>query len=168
MARYYRVMDKSRYRQGYKFKFKRRISPHIENPRTKFEIHVFADASEQDFGQRHYSLIFGKSSIIPPEFRKEDGSIKMQSMPRCELQAAYNTVKTVRFVVHELQLQLEDIQIWTDNMVVIDWLRSDKSCGVFEDNSLDVIRHFKVAHVLGPPLESRRYFFTRARPCERF
>ena len=147
--------------KGYQFKFPRPISRHIRNPRAKFELHAFADASEQGFGTAIYlvtilngerisSLIFGKSSIIPPKFRKEDGSIKVESMPRCELQAAFNTVKAVRFVVHELQVKLEDIQIWTDNMVVIDWLRSNKSCGVFEDNRLDVIRHFKVAHVLGP------------------
>jgi hypothetical protein len=63
--------------------------------------------------------------------------------------AAFNTVKAIKFIKKELDIEFTDVCLWTDSMCVVDWLRSQTPVARFEDNKLAVIADFKVKHIEG-------------------
>ncbi|GFU74540.1 uncharacterized protein TNCV_550791 [Trichonephila clavipes] len=92
------------------------------------EIHGFADASERCYGAAVYCksknlksetlvrLISSKSRVAP---------IKSLTIPRLELCAAGLLAKLVKRVVAALQLETAELYLWSDSMIVLEWLRKE-------------------------------------------
>ncbi|GFV09458.1 integrase catalytic domain-containing protein [Trichonephila clavipes] len=92
------------------------------------EIHGFADASERCYGAAVYCksknlksetlvrLITSKSRVAP---------IKSLTIPRLELCAAVLLAKLVKRVVAALQLETAELYLWSDSMIVLEWLRKE-------------------------------------------
>ncbi|XP_045032691.1 uncharacterized protein LOC123474542 [Daphnia magna] len=94
---------------------------------TRFELHVFCDASEVAFGACCYlrmeceenvdtKFVFAKSRVAP---------IKSLSIPRLELQAAVLATRIAVSVKKELRLPIHSTLFWTDSEVVLKWLKSE-------------------------------------------
>jgi hypothetical protein len=117
----------------------------------QLQIHAFADASIRGLGLAVYSrvvhpqsssiqtqLLFSKSLTLPTKLSS--------SIPRAELQSVHNAAKVMDFLKSELKMPFT-YQIWSDSTCVIDWLRSKKLIGRYEDNRLKVIAPHPVSHV---------------------
>ena len=113
--------------------------------RTKMELHVLCDASEQAFacvaylritGNERTSLAFvmGKSRVAP---------LKPMSIPRLELQAAVMGARMAKCITDGHNVNIHAIHFWTDSRTVLCWIRSDA-------------RRYKqfVAHRVGEILET--------------
>lgn len=92
-----------------------------------YQLHVFCDASDVAYGCVAYlrmidefdtvqiSLVFGKSRLAP---------IKVQTIPRLELQAAVIGARIGQMVVNELEYNIEKVLFWTDSTAVLHFLKS--------------------------------------------
>ena len=109
---------------------------------SSVELHCFADASKLGFGTLCYlrtfdgssyacSFVTGKSRVAPSP---------QQSIPRLELCAAAATVKLVKAVRRELDLNFNRIMYWTDSTTVLSYIKStSKRRPVFESNRIKLI-----------------------------
>ena len=117
--------------------------PEIRIPRTVHnlsknpasQLHIFVDASmaamaavsylrttnSQTGHQQAYFLI-GKCKVAPN---------KQISVPKMELQAAVIGVRLLKLIQKEMTLKFDQIFLWSDSQVVLDWLASNKKQKVF-------------------------------------
>lgn len=94
------------------------------------ELHYFCDASTFGYGavaymrtidnrgDIHVSFVVGKSRLAP---------IKIVTIPRLELSAATLAVRLHTTIMHELQMEIDDIQFWTDSTTVLYYIRNKES-----------------------------------------
>lgn len=95
-----------------------------------FQLHHFADASENGYGtvtyllltndhdQKRCTFMLGKSRVAP---------LKQVTIPRMELTAATIAVKMDRMLRQELQINLEDSNFWTDSTTVLRYIENDST-----------------------------------------
>lgn len=110
-----------------------------------FQLHHFADASENRYGtvtyllltndhnQRSCTFMMGKSRVAP---------LKQVTIPRMELTAATIPVKMDRMLRQELQINLEESNFWTDSITVLRYIENDSTrfFKTFVANRISLIR----------------------------
>lgn len=109
-----------------------------------FQLHHFADASENGYGtvtyllltnehdQRTCTFMMGKSRVAP---------LKQVTIPRMELTAATIAVKMDRMLRQELQIDLEESNFWTDSTTVLRYIENDSTrFKTFVANRVSLIR----------------------------
>ena len=91
------------------------------------ELHVFCDASQESIGHVVYlrqisnvgtisvSFVYGNSKLAPRA---------ALTVPRLELCAALNSVRSANFIMSELDLNLPKVVFYTDSNVVLGYLRN--------------------------------------------
>ena len=89
---------------------------------TVVDLHVFADASEEDCGCCIYgvhgnvlSLLFAKAKVAP---------MSPPTLARLELQVAMLASKWLEFVVDESRLQIGRVVCWTDSLTTWHWINN--------------------------------------------
>ncbi|KAJ8369824.1 hypothetical protein SKAU_G00098520 [Synaphobranchus kaupii] len=109
----------------------------------KVELHHFADASSQGYGQCSYvrvvseekvhcSFILGKARVAPT---------KVFTIPRLELTAAVVSSAVSRMLKEELELKIDQEYFWTDSQVVLGYINNDaRRFHVFVANRVQRIR----------------------------
>ena len=129
---------------------------------SKYELHIFSDASEIAYGVVAYlrtikhdktecSFVFGKGRIAP---------IKGVSIPRLELQSATLAVKIYKIIITVLDLKIEEHYFWTDSTTVLRYIRNDTiRFGTFIANRLSLIRDFTLPN-------QWRYVPTKQNPAD--
>lgn len=97
---------------------------------TKWDLHVYYDASERVYGavgylraqavvgNIHVSFIMAKSRVAPR---------KQISMPRLELSAALLGAQLPSTLKSELTLPIQNVVYWSDSTTVLSWMKMD-SC----------------------------------------
>ena len=110
-------------------KVKRCIKPEGQGEPINIQLHIFADASEVGYGVVAYirsvtatsvtcRLVMGKSRLAP---------VKRVSIPRLELMAAVLASKVKSMLVHELDIQLDEVWLWTDSTIVLAYIQNTTS-----------------------------------------
>jgi len=107
------------------------------------QVHVFCDASEVGYSivaylrlvdierKIHVSFVMGKTRLAP---------LKGISIPRLELCAATLGAKMALFITEEIDMNLGAVTMWTDSMVVLQYIASTKHrFKVFVANRLSII-----------------------------
>ena len=109
---------------------------------TKYELHVFCDASQIAYGTGAYlrkidsgrassDIIFSKTRVAP---------LKTVTIPRLELLATLLGARIIKFLKSQLPITLDEVCLHTDSSCVLGWLRSKKSQPVFVERRLTEIR----------------------------
>ena len=83
-------------------------------------LHLFADASELAYGcviyaviAGHVSLVFSKTKVAP---------LKLQTLARLELQAAFQGANCLKFVREQLRLPVVEVHAWSDSLTALYWI----------------------------------------------
>ena len=126
------------------FSVPRCFKPAITNSTTRYELHHFADASQDGYGvvtylrvitlgiPVHCSFIMGKSRVAP---------LKQISIPRMELSAGTLAVRQDKLVKQELDIIISKTQYWTDSTAVLKFIKNtDKRFHTFVANRISMIR----------------------------
>ena len=72
-------------------------------------------------------FLMGKCKVNP---------IKQLSVPKMELEAAVIGVRLLQLIQREITLTFDQIFLWSDSQVVLDWIASNKKQNVFVSNRL--------------------------------
>ena len=116
------------------------------NPIVKCELHGFSVASLRAYGatiyvktilesgKAHTNFFTAKSRIVP---------LKEITIPRLELSGGNlflsHLTNSIRIAI-EKDVQIDKIYYWTDPMVCLSWINSEKSFNVFVDNRVKEIK----------------------------
>ena len=83
-------------------------------------IHLFTDALEKAYGCRIYAaweeesqLLFAKTKVTP---------LKVTTLARLELQAAYVGVRWLQFSLEQSRLAVSAVHAWRDSMTTLQWI----------------------------------------------
>ena len=99
--------------------------------KNKWELHVFADASEDTMcavaylrsKPKEYSadlaFVIGKGRVAP---------MRHLSIPRLELQAAVMAVRLKEQIVKEHEAKIDSCSFWTDSTTVLQWIHRGVYC----------------------------------------
>lgn len=120
---------------------------------TDFQLHTFADASLSGLGfavylrasngkQTKTSLVFARSKLISA---LKNG--KKATVPRYELEALSQSIKATELVKRELGLNFSIIQLWTDSLIAIKWLKGEEQKDIYIRNRLKKLTQWHVRHV---------------------
>ena len=103
------------------------------NQENNHQLHVFVDASTVALSAVAYirtqkqdeifqtSFLLGKCKVAPK---------KQISVPKLELEAAILGTRIRTLIETELTLKIEEVYLWTDSRVVLDWISSTKKQNV--------------------------------------
>ena len=91
------------------------------HPEQQLDLHLFTDASEKALGCCIYVCGVSTQQLIYAKTRVEP--LKLQTIARLELQAAYLGSKCLKFVCEELRFRPKAIFAWTDSATVWHWLQ---------------------------------------------
>ncbi|XP_062534704.1 uncharacterized protein LOC134203884 [Armigeres subalbatus] len=103
------------------------VDRYVFLPNSTYELHTFADASEQAYGactfarsisskgQIRVHLIAAKSRVAP---------LKRLSIPRLELSAAVLAARLHAKILEALDMAISASYFWSDSSVTLEWLRS--------------------------------------------
>ncbi|XP_065102634.1 uncharacterized protein [Paramisgurnus dabryanus] len=105
------------------------LPPNFAVETSRFNLHVFGDASEAAYGsvayllieqngEVHTSFVMARSRVAPK---------RQLSIPRLELCAALTSAQLARFLQQELSIVVENVTLWTDSTTVLTWINSE-SC----------------------------------------
>ena len=104
------------------------------------QFHVFVDASTVALAAVAYigtqkqdesfqtSFLLGKCKVA---------TIKQISVPKLELEAAVLGTRLITLIQTEMTLKFENVFLWTDSRVVLDWISSSKNQNIFVSNRLE-------------------------------
>jgi ribonuclease HI len=99
-------------------------------------VHVFTDASQKAYGACAYIVSGANSSLIMS--RNRVAPLKPISIPRLELMGA---VVGARLCEHILSnVKCSRVYLWSDSMIVLSWLKSNKKQPVFVSNRVKEIK----------------------------
>ena len=126
--------------------------PEIRIPRTVHnlsensasQLHIIVDASMAAMaavsylgttniqtGHKQASFLIGNCKVAP---------IKQLSVPKMELEAAVIGVRLLQLIQREMTLTFDQIFLWSDSQVALDWIASNKKQNVFLSNRLQEIQ----------------------------
>ena len=91
---------------------------YFSTAKDKWELHVFADASEYTMCAVAYlrlAFVIGKCRVAP---------MRHLSIPRLELQAAVMAVRLKEQIVKEHESKIQICNFWTDSTTVLQWIQS--------------------------------------------
>ena len=101
------------------------------------QLHVFADASPLAYGAAAFfyreqvvSFVMAKARVAP---------LKQLTVPKLELMAALTAARLHSFISDALKSLTCSIYRWTDNHIVLHWLRGEKWNNVFVTHSVTEI-----------------------------
>ena len=98
-------------------------------PAIETQLHIFCDASELAFGCVAYLrltfkdnshqcvMVMAKSRLAP---------LKTISIPRLELNGAVVAARLYRFLVHQIDLPIEQVWFWTDSTLVLQYVANER------------------------------------------
>lgn len=121
---------------------------------SKIQIHGFCDASEKAYGVAIYvrienndnqvkcSLLSAKSRVAPLK------NVSNLTIPRLELLAALMLAEQLQVVVDACEFQNAEITLWSDSIVVLQWINKRSSeLKAFVANRVNIIREKTKAFV---------------------
>ncbi|XP_055589749.1 uncharacterized protein LOC129741947 [Uranotaenia lowii] len=91
------------------------------------QLHVFTDASELGYGCAAYFRVIedGKVKCCLVMAKAKVASLKVQSIPRRELQAAVLGARMMINICSSHTVEIKEKFLWTDSTTVLSWIRSD-------------------------------------------
>ena len=116
---------------------------------AKRQLHLFCDASERGYGACAYlrtviddavttNLVMGKSRLAP---------LQQVTIPRLELAAAVVACQLRRQIMEHLDLQIDDVIMWTDSHIAIGYINNRKRrFKTYVANRLAIIHDHSNAH----------------------
>lgn len=107
----------------------------------RLELHCFTDSSGYAYGAVVYlrvencyrvstNIVFSKTRLAP---------LEGLSIPRLELLGILVGSKALKFVKKQLQINIEDVYLWSDSSCCLQWLKMDRVEDVFVSNRLKQI-----------------------------
>ena len=89
----------------------------------------------------HVNLIFSKTKNAPKEKKstKINSNTKKMTIPRLELMSTLIGVRSLRFIAKEMNLENQDMILWTDSQCVLEWLKQKENDDVFTRNRVNEI-----------------------------
>lgn len=115
----------------------------IEFPRMScaldesIELHIFCDASSDAYGAVAYTVNSDNSQIIMSKARVSP--IKGKTIPQLELTAILIGCRLANYLLSNLQCQVTNTYVWTDNLPCITWIKNNKSNIVYVKNRVGEI-----------------------------
>ena len=119
--------------------------PETFSETRRSEIHPFADASDKAIatavylkqenygGEVNISLLFAQARLSPKQ---------ATTIPRLELCAAVLSVRAVKWITRELQLNIDEITFYTDSQVVLSYIQNEsRRFYVYVANRVQIIRN---------------------------
>lgn len=119
----------------------------IDSPmnETTYELHCFSDASKNAYsavsylkvrgqGESLVSFIMAKSHVSRTEDKEE------LRIPRLELLGFLIGSRLLNYVESRLELPIQKKYLWTDSLVVLGWMRSNKLLPPFVTNRVNEIK----------------------------
>ena len=115
---------------------------------TSSQLHIFVDASMAAMAAVAY-LRTTNSQTTPPQAcflmgKCKVAPIKQISVPKMELEAAVIGVRLLQLIQREMTLTFNQIFLWSDSQVVLDWIASKKKQNVLFQT--DCEKFIKVLH----------------------
>ncbi|XP_049866233.1 uncharacterized protein LOC126366932 [Pectinophora gossypiella] len=112
-----------------------------------YELHGFSDASKDSFaavvylkviriGGSSVSFVMAKSHVAQSKDKKE----KCVNIPRLELLGFLITSRLLKYVKVNIGVHIHKDFLWTDSLVVLSWMRSDKLLPPFVSNRVEEIK----------------------------
>lgn len=103
----------------------------VSKEENKYDLHCFTDASQNSYAavvflvtyspeKTNTAFIMSKARITPAE---EKGDLKI---PKLELLGYLIGSRLLKYVRNNLELVIENQYLWTDSMIVLSWMRSNK------------------------------------------
>nr|XP_029736109.1 uncharacterized protein LOC115270912 [Aedes albopictus] len=96
-------------------------------PNSTFQLHTFADASQQAYGACIYARSTdteGRTKVQLMASKSRVAPLKRISLPRLELSAAVIAARLHQKVVDALDMPISESHFWSDSTVTLEWLRS--------------------------------------------
>ena len=113
------------------------------NQENNHQLHVFVDASTVALSAVAYIRTQKQEEIFQTFFllgRCKVAPIKQISVPKLEPEAAVLGTRLRTLIETEMTLKFENVYLWTDSRVVLDWISSTKKQYVFVSNRLEEIK----------------------------
>ncbi|VDL67572.1 unnamed protein product [Nippostrongylus brasiliensis] len=127
------------------------------DPDTKYEIHVFVDASQAAYSAVSYltelkgeqriraSLLTSKSRLAPKK--------PSMTIPKLELSGLLIGANLIQYLKKQLNMPIAHYYLWSDSKVAIAWTKNNKELPVFVRNRVNIINKntekVKILHVPG-------------------
>lgn len=127
------------------FSVPRSILPiHFAVDSTRYELHIFCDASYKGYGAACYVRLVSASGVIITRLlitKSRLAPVHQLTIPRLELSAAVMGVNLEQYVRAELDANISNSVFWTDSTVVLQYINSsDRRFQVFVANRISAIR----------------------------
>lgn len=110
----------------------------IGQDEEKCTLHVFNDASSKAYGAVAYLTVNGESNILTSKARVTP--MKTRSLPQLELTAIQIGTRLARYITTTLKsVDIENVYIWSDSEVALQWIRNGNSNIVYVKNRVSKI-----------------------------
>lgn len=126
--------------------------PNSKIDETKYDLHCFADASKNAYAAVVYlvahdlhntttAFVMSKARITPIEDKSD------LKIPRLELLGYLIGNRLLKYVQNTLELTIRHKYLWTDSLIVLSWIRSNKLLPPFVSRRINEIKqHIGVEH----------------------
>ena len=112
---------------------------------TRTEIHAFSDASQHSIGVAIYLRLINKRKEVSVTLLSGHARVALThstTIPQLELCAAVLSTRTLKKLLKELSLEIDQITFYTDSKVALDYIKN-QSCRfyVYVANRVQMIRN---------------------------
>ena len=101
------------------------------------DLHVFCDASAAAYGAVAYTVTISGSQLVMSKSRVSP--VKGKSIPQLELTAMLIGCRLVTYLLANLQCNISNIYVWTDNLPCVSWIKNNNSNIVYVRNRVGEI-----------------------------
>ena len=109
-----------------------------ENTQSSRQLHVFTDASMKAYGA--VAFLCSKSSTSFVMSKARVAPLKQLTLPKLELMGALTGARLSYFISQALDLPPSTVHLWSDNQIVLYWLKSEKKLHQFVSHRATEIR----------------------------